>query len=143
MNENNQLEKQEIKRPWQANALVVSGIVFILARIFVSLSLSRANSMGMYDYETFIMKFIISQLSFVVFGFILVISFLKKHVWSLQITMFIFSFYLFNNVLTISRYLSYLDSFIIFLASLLLQGCIIYLSISCLKHPFYNQKKVK
>ncbi len=167
MTENNQLEKQEIKRPWQGNILLVIETFvtflilsiplsqlsnyfyifenlfdFIIARTFsVGIFLNFVPDFLLYNYLNFI-----SELYIVVFSIFLnllfIVSFLKGKKWSIYlifiielITLIVFIFDLYSIEYPIKNELRIIYSLIEFF--------ILYLSIICLKHPFYNQKKVK
>ncbi|MCK4635311.1 MAG: hypothetical protein KAT32_00450 [Candidatus Moranbacteria bacterium] len=167
MEENNQLEKQEIKRPWQGNVLlfievfvtfiILAILIFQLSNYFYNFEtlsdfiIARTFSVGIFlnfipDFLLYNYLNFISELHIVIFSVFLnllfIIGFLNRKKWSiylifiieiLTLTVFIFDPYSIEYPIEIELRVIYS----------LVEFFILYLSITCLKHLFYNQKKVE
>jgi hypothetical protein len=128
-------KKEEIKRPWQ-------GTTWAILQWFIVLIVSILISNGIIIIWGTIYEII--RIALFVISF-LGLGFWKGWKWVVYLAIFIHILDILNVILNLIFKYSDIQLFLylIPLVSLLYSGFTLYLSISCLKHPFYNQKKVK
>lgn len=155
-------ESQEVKRPWQGTTWafinVVSLIIVPIILMFILFAGLLANSFadngrGFNNYENSIEyesfeeamgEFIILAIfifgliivTFLILKVVLIIGFFKGWKWTV-ITAIVF-----NSLGTVSGLGFFMKSGGEGFITLCISGFLLYLAIFCLKHPFYNQKKV-
>ena len=155
MQENNL--KKTIKQPWQGMTLLIIRSVMLVTSVLAIFYGTFSGATGKHTGVIFVVCFII----FLANAFLVVDIFMKKKIF------FIFSILVslisafFNILIIISAYITlytlvneievpssdFNHALLYFLARLIIifsfNGFLIYLAFKSLKHPFYNQKKVK
>lgn len=162
MRENN-LEEKAIKRPWQANVLI--GLILVGWTLFIGLSFYLSmhylekniitHNLWVYFISStpvILVGFLISaflnnlmyNLIFLFVSIFLILNLLKRKKWIVFIISILTVFELILFIIVYFLEVNFIDkNAILFLAVILTKLFILYLIFSCLKCPFYNQKKVE
>ncbi len=142
-------ETQEIKRPWQGNfllGLIPFGLFLIIIFNFNLLQeISRGNT------RIIVIPLVEILVIVFIFGINALLGLLNGLRWSVittiafSIIFIIEAIFKFINIFFASGNFRvyFMEDLLIFVLIVLFYLCIVYFSLNCLKHPFYNQKKVQ
>lgn len=136
-------EKQEIKRPWQGTILALLQGGFLVKIGFQILLMILGGATGATFYlvtgrlkeSVFLFILILFLCIILTIFLVLITGYIKGWKWTIIIAIILYSLGVIMNVTNIEMANNFPRGILI--------GFMLYLAIICLKHPFYNQKKVE